>query len=391
MVETVRGEPCCGRDWRETKDGWMYRATKLVALAVVCTVWAASGCGSSSDGQGRPLGPLESNSEANDRPGGFEGAGGRASAAEPGGSGGAAEPGGSGGATEPGGSGGATEPGGSGGAAELGGSGGAAEPGGSGGATDTGGSGGATDTGGSGGATDTGGSGGSGGSPNPDASGTIVPLYTYPTDSSWDVLIAAKQAHPGVIVQAIINPASGPGDARDQAYADGIAALDAAGVVVVAYVTTSYAGKDPSDVRSEIDQYHSWYPGLRGIFFDEMSNTPGDEDYYTALTQYVKSLGFSLTIGNPGAESAPEFVGTVDTILIYESQGLPTVGALGGWHEQFDRSNFGIIPYGVSSFDPSFVAAARPFVGFVYVTDDQLPNPWDSLPPYFDGLMGALD
>lgn len=218
-----------------------------------------------------------------------------------------------------------------------------------------------------------------------------MPLYTYPSDSTWDELVAAKQAHPSVNVRAIINPASGPGDARDQAYADGIGALDGAGIVVVAYVTTSYASKGQGQVRAEIDTYRSWYPGLQGIFFDEMSNTPGDEDYYTALTQYVKGLGYSLTIGNPGAETSPSYVGTVDTILIYESQGEPSLSSLGGWHAQYDPSNFGIIPYGVSSLDPSFVTAARPLVGFIYVTDDSLPNPWDSLPPYFSGLMGSLD
>ena len=218
-----------------------------------------------------------------------------------------------------------------------------------------------------------------------------MPLYTYPDDPTWDIIVAGAQAHPGVAIQAIINPASGPGDSAESAYAVGIAKLDAAGIVVVAYVTSSYASRPAATVRAEIDTYQAWYPGLRGIFIDEMSSEPGDEAYYAGLTQYVKSIGYSLTIGNPGTETSPSYVGTVDTILIYESAGLPSASSFGGWHTQYDRSNFGVIPYDVSSFDPAFVAEARPLVGFIYVTDDVLPNPWDSLPPYFDALLDALE
>jgi hypothetical protein len=85
------------------------------------------------------------------------------------------------------------------------------------------------------------------------------------------------------------------------------------------------------------------------------------------------------------------YVGTVDTILIYESSGLPTLTSLGGWHAQYDKQNFGIIPYGIPSLDAAFVASARLDVGFVYLTDGTLPNPWDSLSPYFDGLLAALE
>ena len=41
--------------------------------------------------------------------------------------------------------------------------------------------------------------------------------------------------------------------------------------------------------------------------------------------------------------------------------------------------------------DPAFVAAARAKVGFIYLTDDTLPNPWDTLPAYFPELLGALE
>ena len=38
----------------------------------------------------------------------------------------------------------------------------------------------------------------------------------------------------------------------------------------------------------------------------------------------------------------------------------------------------------------SFVDAAEEHVGYIYMQDDALPNPWDTLPPYFNDLVGAL-
>jgi hypothetical protein len=231
---------------------------------------------------------------------------------------------------------------------------------------------------------------GTGGAPGV-ASGTIVPLYSDPSDPAWKAIVAAKKAHPSVTVRAIINPDSGPGASKDPAYSTGIASLDAAGIVVLAYVATTYGKKAPAAAKGEIDTYAGWYPGLKGIFFDEMSNTAGDEAYYQGLDQYAKGKGLATTVGNPGTDTLASFVGTVDTILVYESEGLPQVGSLGVFAGQFDRGNFGVIPYGVPAVDAAFVAGARAKVGFIYLTDDNLPNPWDTLPAYFPSLLAALE
>ena len=74
-------------------------------------------------------------------------------------------------------------------------------------------------------------------------------------------------------------------------------------------------------------QWQSWYPGVSGIFFDEMANAAGHEAYYSGLTAYAKGRGLGFTIGNPGADSSPSYVGTEDVILIYESGGLPSAAA----------------------------------------------------------------
>jgi hypothetical protein len=121
-----------------------------------------------------------------------------------------------------------------------------------------------------------------------------------------------------------------------------------------------------------------------------MANQAGQESYYAGLTSYAKGHGFDFTIGNPGSDSSPSYVGTEDVILIYENGGLPSVAALGGWHASYPRTNFGVIPYAVGSLDGSFVQAAKPYVAYIYLQSDSLPNPWDSVPPYLADLVAAL-
>ena len=150
---------------------------------------------------------------------------------------------------------------------------------------------------------------------------------------------------------------------------------------VFGYVHTSYAARAAAEVQAEIGRWRSLYPGVTGIFFDEMAKDPGHEAYYKSLTAAAKGSGFDFTIGNPGVDTAASYVGTVNTILVYESAGLPAPDALAGWHSGHDRSNFGVIPYGVSGVDTAFLAAAKKTCGYIYLQNDVLPNPWDTLPP----------
>jgi hypothetical protein len=227
--------------------------------------------------------------------------------------------------------------------------------------------------------------------PTTTAGATIVPLYTSPGDSSWNVVIAAKMAHPRVGVVAIVNPNNGPGGAVDSAYASGIARLTAAGIKVIGYVATGYGANSAATVKADIDRWKQFYPGqLGGIFFDEQSNKAEFVSYYRDLSQYTKAQGLSFTVGNPGTDTAESYVGALDTMLIYESAGLPSAATMGGWHSKYPPSNFGVIPY-AAAIDPAFVRSARQYVGYVYVQNDTLPNPWDSLPGNFADLLAALE
>jgi hypothetical protein len=220
--------------------------------------------------------------------------------------------------------------------------------------------------------------------------GTIIPLYTRPSDASWSAVVAAKRAHPAVPAIAIINPADGPGPSAEAAYTAGIARLTGAGVKVIGYVHTGYGHRDLAEVESEIDRYGSWYPGTTGIFLDEMASAPGFEFYYEALDRYAKSLGNDLTVGNPGTDLPPTYQGTADIFIIREADGLPAPSVLNRARVA-SRASLGAICYGVPTVDRAFVAAVRPHVGYIYLQSGRLPNPWGSVPRYLPELFAALD
>ena len=221
------------------------------------------------------------------------------------------------------------------------------------------------------------------------STGVMIALYTYP-DSTWDVVAQAKSAHPSVPVVAIINPNNGPGSSRDANYVSGIQKLHAAGVVVLGYDATGYASNSASSVKSVMDTWKSLY-NIDGIFFDEMANWSGPESYYSGLTSYAKSLGYTMTVGNPGTDTLPSYIGTVDNLMIYEDAGLPPISALQSWHTSYDKSNFSMIAFGVNSISTSFLSSASNYVGYIDLTNDVLDNPYDSVPSYFGTLVADLD
>jgi hypothetical protein len=220
--------------------------------------------------------------------------------------------------------------------------------------------------------------------------GTIVPLYSYPTSSYWPAIISAKNSNPSVPVIAVVNPDSGPGPSVDSNYTTGIANLQAAGITVIGYVFTNYGGRDQGTVEADINSWKSFYPTINGIFFDEMANDDNAThvSYYQGLSSYAGSQGFTYTVGNPGADTLPEYVGTVNTILVYESAGVPS--SLPSWYSNYPASNFGVIPYDVPSVNTSFINSAKATIGYIYMTDDNLPNPWDTLASYFSTLLSDL-
>jgi len=203
----------------------------------------------------------------------------------------------------------------------------------------------------------------------------------------WAAAIAARAAHPNVPITFVINPNNGPGSSKQASYVAGIAALKAAGITVLGYDDLGQnTPRGVAAVKADVDAYHIWYPNIDGIFFDDMNNgwsyPPAT---YSSLDAYVKSLGMTFTMGNPGTGIPLTYVGTFDSLVVYESGGYPPITSL--------------TPYPVASafialgvaYNASFITKASPFVSWLYPTDQSGGNPYTILPSYFNTLVASLD
>ncbi len=220
------------------------------------------------------------------------------------------------------------------------------------------------------------------------STGVIVPLYSYP-GPMWQGLIQAKQANPSVPMIAVINPSSGPGSSQDPNILQGVRSLQSVGINVVGYVYTKYASVSLSSLEAQISAYKSLY-GVNGIFFDQMSNVPGYEGYYSTLTNYAKSLGMSMTVGNPGTSVPSSYIGTVSILNIYENAGLPSLSTLAARTSGYSKQNFAMTSYSVSYVSASYISSASNYLGYMYITSGNYPNPYAALPSYFSGLVADL-
>ncbi|MFO0830576.1 MAG: spherulation-specific family 4 protein [Phycisphaerales bacterium] len=223
----------------------------------------------------------------------------------------------------------------------------------------------------------------------------LVPAYFYPLPQSpWSRL--EQQAALGTPIVAIMNPASGPGTAPDPGYTLEAARARAAGVRLIAYIPTSYAARPAANVIADIQSYLAFYGAqtFTGIFWDEVSNDPAALGYYQTITAAARSLiPSALVVANPGTQ-LPEALArpdVADTFVLYENDSAgpepfaadqPPAWALSG-----PATRVAYIVYNVATdaqMQATLSLARARNAGFVFITDDVLINPYDTLPPYWE-------
>ena len=149
----------------------------------------------------------------------------------------------------------------------------------------------------------------------------LVPAYFYPAGAglkNWSKLISAAGKVP---VMAIANPASGPGTAVDPAYASVIKLAQAGKVTVIGYVSTSYGKRTAAEIKTDIDNWISFYPTIQGIFFDEQASDAAQSDFYLDLAGHARlKIARAFIVTNPGTACAEEYFSkkVADTICIVE-------------------------------------------------------------------------
>ncbi len=210
-----------------------------------------------------------------------------------------------------------------------------------------------------------------------------VPAYQYPSKGSmWSGL---TQLDEGSLV--VVNPASGPGTSVDPQYEDAIEPLRAKGVRLFGYVDSNY-GKHSADhivaqAREWITLYHP-----TGIFVDQTSVDAKAVPYITEIANRLHALGLQVTI-NPGQpEIDHRLLDKVDHIINFEGP-LSTYRTtkFPDWvHNAPDGLLWHLVYDVESEADMADVIqrARDDGASAVFVTDGRMPNPWDTLPSYWN-------
>lgn len=223
----------------------------------------------------------------------------------------------------------------------------------------------------------------------------LVPAYFYPGGDDmryWEQLFAAAR---GADVVAIVNPASGPGKSLDDNY---LAVIDRAkreGVLTIGYVSTGFAKRPRAQVERDVDRWFELYPNIQGIFFDEQSAGAEKVDYYVAASQYVRNMrSKALIVSNPGVVCAKEYVAlsAADVICIGE-HGDGIALSLPAWVNENSPDRFAFLAYDVKrreKMETLVQNALKNRVGYIFVTDAGMPNPWNRLPTWWDDEVAAV-
>jgi len=245
----------------------------------------------------------------------------------------------------------------------------------------------------------------------PIAQKLAVPAYINPLldPAAWARLSTSSPSAMGFAVANVIN---GPDYLPLPEWTDALGSVSAAGVRVVGYVDTGYLGTtgqrtrlgstDPVDWMSKIEHdVAKWYqfygPSLSGIFFDQTPNqcTMADgtnlADLYRYLSNEVeRAHPGSTTVLNPGVAVPQCYQDVGDVLVTFEGSYASYMGDPSSpnpytplsW-TPVDPMKIWHIVYGVpdtTTMNSVLALSKQRRAGNVYVTDDVLDNPYDTLP-----------
>ena len=214
--------------------------------------------------------------------------------------------------------------------------------------------------------------------------GTVVPAYYYNQDL-WDRTVDAPVGDKMFFV--VINPASGPGTVTDPNYTEFIEDLVDSEKVPVGYIHTDWGKRSLNEVKEEVDRWLELYSDIRGFFIDEVATSEDELNYYASLSRYIKEKGNYYVVLNPGTMPSPGYFRISDAVVVFED----SLSNIGNLSTPPDRRKSACIVYSVPEeiWEETF-EEIRDRCGFIYLTDDESPNPYDTLPVYFEDEMEKI-
>lgn len=233
--------------------------------------------------------------------------------------------------------------------------------------------------------------------------------------AAWDRLVKYDHGKIPILVANVVN---GPDSTVDNSWTKVIDQGSASGKTVLGYVRTGYLGVSTqkfvtrlgsgdladwtAQIEEDIDMWYTLYgSSIGGIFFDEGWPECGDNNQYVDLYKHIndytkRNHPGAYTILNPGSPMASCFEDTMDTLLTFELDYNAYVNKYtpNNWTPKDPRKLWHII-YNVpeDKIGEVITLSKKRGAGFVQLTDDLLPNPYDNLPAdsYMTKMMAAVD
>jgi hypothetical protein len=219
-----------------------------------------------------------------------------------------------------------------------------------------------------------------------------VPTYFAPCSTSTSSCKWSRiKGNTGVV---IFNPNNGPNSPSTQTqYAALSTELKANGTLVLGYVYTSYSARSAAVVKAEIDTYYASY-GVSGIFLDQGNGSCNSLAYYEGIISYIKTSKnrnslVALNWGTYGAECYMTSVNRPDVVVnfqgSYSNYLTWNATAFAPWTIKYPASRFWHLVHSTSSTNAAqaFALSRSRRAGLVYITNDGLPNPWDTVSSYY--------
>lgn len=162
----------------------------------------------------------------------------------------------------------------------------------------------------------------------------ILPLYIYPTDTTWNKLYTQVAAWPQLTFNIIVNPNSGPGASNsypNSDYVTGLSKLNSyKNTVLFGYTYLSYGSRAVASVTADVDTYNHWSTytaaniSIDGIFFDEVPSTTATTtiSYLQSISDYTRTQLPAPRAGvifNPGVVVDASFYNYADMIVAFEN------------------------------------------------------------------------
>lgn len=215
----------------------------------------------------------------------------------------------------------------------------------------------------------------------------LIPLYVHPAEDpgAWHRLIRSAADTYGVV----LNPANGPGEGPDPAFAAAASALRAAGARLLGYVDTDYGIREEAEIADEVRRHREWY-AADGCFLDRVTATADGLSACRRLVRALRRQGAGTVVLNPGVHPAVGYARLADLTVTFEGHWSTYVSAFSRpeWTvrqapERLCHLVYGVpealVPLAVRTAHERGAAVCGPVTG-------ELPNPWSELSPALSGV-----